>query len=347
MFSLDQYTSAHSGSIIVDRSAQGKVAITGADRLSFLHALLTNDVARLTKGTGTYSAYLTPQGRMISDMRVIETGDRVLLDVEGAVAVPLAERFEKLIFSEDVQVQNLSDELAEIGVHGPSAADAVERATGINAARLENQHDNISATGWGPALAGPITLVRDDSLGLTGFDLYIARADADQVRAKLVDAGAMEASKETAELLRIEAGRPRFGIDMDTETIPLEAGIEDRAISFTKGCYVGQEVIIRVMHRGHGRVARRLVGLVLDGGAAPSRGDAILAGEKEVGEITSAADSPLMSSPIALGYVHRDCTAPGTQLLVRATASPSMTTASPTVVPTFRSARVHQLPFSR
>jgi folate-binding protein YgfZ len=356
MFSLDQYTAAHTGSIIVDRSGQGKVVITGTDRLSFLHALLTNDIARLAKGTGTYSAYLTPQGRMISDMRVIETGDRIVLDVEGAVAAPLAERFDKLIFAEDVQVQNVSDELAEIGVHGPSAADVVERATGISVARLENQYDNIGS------LAGPITLVRDDSLGLRGFDLYVPRQGANHLRAKLADAGAMEASPETAELLRIEAGRPRFGIDMDTETIPLEAGIEDRAISFTKGCYVGQEVIIRVMHRGHGRVARRLVGLLIDDGAVPSRGDVILAGEKGVGEITSAAESPLMGSPIALGYVQRDYATPGMQLLIRATASPPATTASPTVVPTSPGpptrqprwrglsaipARVHQIPFSR
>src|SRR5688572_10937875 len=121
MFSLDQYTSAHRSAVIVDRSTHGTVGLTGADRRSFLHALLTNDIARLTKGTGTYSAYLTPQGRMISDMRVIETGNRLLLDGEAFVAAPLAARLDKLIFSEDAQVQNLSEELTEIGVHGPSA----------------------------------------------------------------------------------------------------------------------------------------------------------------------------------------------------------------------------------
>ena len=100
-------------------------------------------------------------------------------------------------------------------------------------------------------------------LGVPGYDVYVPAGDAEALRAKLIEAGAVTASEETAETLRIEAGRPRFGIDMSTDTIPLEAGIEDRAISFTKGCYVGQEVIIRVMHRGHGRVARRLVSIVL------------------------------------------------------------------------------------
>ena len=309
MFSLDQYRAAHESAIVVDRSSQGKIALAGADRASFLHALLTNDIARLTKGIGAYSAYLTPQGRMISDMRVIETGERIVLDVEGVVAGPLADRFEKLIFSEDVRVENVTADLAEIGVHGPSAASAIQRASGIAVARLEHQYDNLVESG--------ITLVRDDALGVSGFDMYVDRSRAEGLRAKLVEAGVTTADEETVEVLRIEAGRPRFGVDMDTDTIPLEAGIEDRAISFTKGCYVGQEVIIRVLHRGHGRISRKLVGLVLAAGSTPSRGDSILAaGGQRVGEITSVAFSPFVGAPIALGYVHRDHIAPGTELNV-------------------------------
>ena len=135
-------------------------------------------------------------------------------------------------------------------------------------------------------------------------------------RAKLIEAGAVEASEDTAETLRIEAGRPRFGIDMNTDTIPLEAGLENRAISFTKGCYVGQEVIIRVMHRGHGRVARRLVSILLPDGTVPAHGDKIHSGERVVGEITSATASPRFGAPLALGYVQRDHAAAGTELIV-------------------------------
>lgn len=308
MFSLDQYQAARASAVVVDRSAQGKVAFTGADRISFLHALFTNDVAQLKRGTGVYSAYLTPQGRMISDMRVVEIGDRLLLDVEGFVAAPLAERFDKLIFSEDVQVQNLTGDLAELGVHGPTAAQAIERATGVQVSGLASQYDNIAE--------GGLTIVRDDSLGVTGFDIYVERAGAEPLRAKLRSGGAVDASEATAEVLRIEAGRPRFGVDMDTETIPLEAGIENRAISLTKGCYVGQEVIVRVLHRGHGRVARRLVGLLLPDGTAPSKGDAVLSGDKEVGEVTSGSPSPLMGAAIALAYVQRDHTSVGTELTI-------------------------------
>jgi folate-binding protein YgfZ len=336
MFSRDQYDAARTSAVIVDRSAQGKIAFAGSDRGSFLHALLTNDIIGLTPGTGVYAAYLTPQGRMISDMRVIEIGDRMLLDVEAAVAGPLAERFDKLIFSEDVQVRDVSHELAEIGVHGPSASDVIERALGMTAKGLVKQYNNMLKERWGPTPSeGPIIIVRDDSLGLTGFDIYVPRKDAGTTRQCLTGASAVEIDKDTTEVLRLEAGRPRFGVDMDADTIPLEAGIEDRAISFTKGCYVGQEVIIRVLHRGHGRVARRLVGLVI-GGDAPAPGDMIAAGEHAVGTITSAAQSPLMGSPIALGYVHRDYTAPGTELTVRPIRSAAAV-----------SARVHQIPFSR
>jgi folate-binding protein YgfZ len=336
MFSRDQYDAARTSAVMVDRSAQGKIAFAGSDRGSFLHALLTNDIMGLPPGTGVYAAYLTPQGRMISDMRVIEIGDRILLDVDASVAAPLAERFDKLIFSEDVQVRDVSHELTEIGVHGPSASDVIERATGITAKGLVKQYNNIMKDRWGSTpSSGPIIVVRDDSLGLTGFDIYVPWKDAGAVRQSLIGASAVEIGKDTTEVLRLEAGRPRFGADMDADTIPLEAGIEDRAISFTKGCYVGQEVIIRVLHRGHGRVARRLVGLVMIGGEVPAPGDVIAAGENVVGKITSAAQSPLIGSPIALGYVHRDYTAPGTELTVRPLG------------PAAVSARVHQIPFSR
>jgi folate-binding protein YgfZ len=308
MFSLDQYNAARTAAVMIDQPRQGTIALTGADRASFLHSLLTNDIATLTKGTGTYAAYLTPQGRMISDMRVVETGSRMLLGVERDVAGALAERLDKLIFSEDVQVKDVSQDLDVIGVHGPSAAVTIHRATGASVAELTAQYDNL--------VHNSLTLVRDDALAVPGFDVYVPVADADALRAEILEAGAVVAESETYDTLRIEAARPRFGVDMTTETIPLEAGIEDRAISFTKGCYVGQEVIIRVMHRGHGRVARRLVSIVLPSGNVPGHGDAIFIGDRRVGEITSATESPKLGAALALGYVQRDHAAPGHTLTI-------------------------------
>lgn len=307
MFSVDQYNAARSSAALIERSSQGTVALTGADRASFLHALLTNDIATLSKGQGVYAAYLTPQGRMISDMRVVETGSRLLLSVDCGVAASLAERFDRLIFSEDVQVRNASD-IAVLGVHGPSAARMIQHAVGFSVADLLGQYASVTVDS--------LTVVRDDALGVPGFDVYVPAADREAVRTKLVEAGAAEASEETAETLRIEAGRPRFGIDMSTDTIPLEAGLEDRAISFTKGCYVGQEVIVRVMHRGQGRVARRLVSLIITNGSIPARGDRILRGDRVVGEVTSATLSPKLGRPLALGYVKREDADAGTELIV-------------------------------
>ena len=309
MFSVDQYAAAHRSAVIVEPFGAGTLVLTGADRASFLHALVSNDIVSLTAGTGTYSAYLTPQGRMICDMRIIETGDRLLLGVERDIAGPLAARLDALIFSEDVQVRDASEELGVIGVHGPSAAAMVEGATGVSVAALSSQYANVTD--------GARTIVRDDALSVVGFDIYVSSADAPAIRARVAAAGASEASPDTLETLRIEAGRPRFGTDMTTDTIPLEAGIEGRAISFTKGCYVGQEVIVRVLHRGHGRVARRLVTIVIPEGVVPARGDKIFGGaEAIVGEITSAAYSPQVQAPLAFGYVQRDCAAPGTELTV-------------------------------
>src|SRR5687768_13921601 len=166
MFSLEQYAAAHESAVVTE-APRGTIELTGADRRLFLHALLTNDIATLEKGTGAYAAYLTPHGRMISDMRVIETGERMLLDVEAALAAPLAQRFNALIFSEDVQVADISDEVCVVGVHGPRAADVVEAATGMVATDLARQYSNVS---------GPLTVVRDDGLGVPGFDIYVARA---------------------------------------------------------------------------------------------------------------------------------------------------------------------------
>ena len=308
MFSLDEYDAAHRSVVLGDDPSRGTIAVSGPDRKSFLHGLLTQDIAALKQGSGAYAAYLTPQGRMIADMRVIETGERLLLGVERTVAAPLAARLDALIFSEDAQVKDITGEVDEVRVHGPLAAATIERVIGASVEGLSAQYDNLTLNRY--------TIVREDAFGVPGFDVYVPALDAPALRAMLMKAGATHAGHDTLEALRIEAGRPLFGVDMDTDTIPLEAGIEGRAISFTKGCYVGQEVIIRVMHRGHGRVARRLVRLVLTAGAVPRSGDKVFAGEQQVGQITSGTDSPKAGSPLAMAYVHRDHTTPGTALLV-------------------------------
>jgi folate-binding protein YgfZ len=161
-----------------------------------------------------------------------------------------------------------------------------------------------------------VLLAASCELGLPGFDFFIEPAHTGRLLQALAEAGADTLSEEAAEALRIEAGLPRFGADLDTTTIPLEAGIEGRAISFTKGCYPGQEVIVRVVHRGHGRVARRLVGLTVQGDVLPAGGDTLRAGDRDAGRVTSAAWSPSLGVPVALAYAGRDFAEPGTLVQV-------------------------------
>lgn len=333
MFDPDQYRAARARAVTASREDRAVIALEGVDRLSFLHSLLSNDIERLQPGSGCYAAYLTPQGRMISDMSVLNVGDAVLLDVPSASKAKLLSRLDRSLFSEDVRLTDRTDSLAVIGVYGPTAADAFGAEDGCQSIGPEllamDEHDNRRLS-----VAGVELLVaRSDECGVPGFEMYVDRARAAGIGKAMMAAGVLEAGAEVLDVLRIENGRPRWGIDMDEETIPLEAGIEGRAISFTKGCYVGQEVIVRILHRGHGRVARRLVGLNVAADASASRGDAIRSGDKDIGRVTSAAFSPLAGS-IALGYVQRDFVAPGTHLtIVRASPLAAVVADLPFVTP--------------
>ncbi|HYB96548.1 MAG TPA: glycine cleavage T C-terminal barrel domain-containing protein [Vicinamibacterales bacterium] len=265
MFSLESYQAVQAGGGVVRRADRGVLSVAGADRASWLQGLLTNDVAALADGERRYAAYLTPQGRMISDMNVIARGDRMLLDVPRPLAQPLRDRLDGLIFSEDVSVADLSDTWAV----------------------------------W--------TIIRPEDF-LTIIDETLP---SEYQALPAID-------MDTFEVIRIERGEPRFLADMTEDTIPLEAGIEDRAISFTKGCYVGQEIIVRVTHRGGGRVARKLVQWVGDEGAAvvPMPESKIYAFDKEIGRVTSSAFSPRFGRVVGLGYVHRDFTSSGTSVTI-------------------------------
>ena len=293
----------------------GRLLLTGADRRSYLQGLLTNDIEALAPGTGCYAAMLTAQGRMLADMRVFELGDAVLLTLPKTITPAIRDHLERFVFAEDVQVADISESRPAIGVYGPQAADVLARA-GLRGSVPAEPYASTRVT-----IAGADAwLVRSDEVGVAGFDVFVDRGALDAVRDALQRAGALPVTDQDVETARIEAGRPRFGADMDGDTIPLEAGLEDAAISRTKGCYVGQEVIIRVIDRGHGRVARRLVGLAFDPDAVvPAAGAQIASGNRDIGRITSAVWSPALSRPIALGYVHRDFVEPGTPVDVGGT----------------------------
>jgi folate-binding protein YgfZ len=298
----------------------GLIAVSGRDRASYLQGLLTNDVTALAAGQGCYAAYLTAQGRMISDLHVYELGDVILVRTPHATKDVVLAKLDQFIFSEDVQLGDLSDTFASLAIVGPGAAPLLSSVFGSDAAAVSTGplHGNCRVV----LHEQPVIALRVSDTGEPGVELVAPHATVQELGDTLRALGAVDIDSAVAEALRIEAGVPLFGRDMDEDTIPLEAGIEDRAISFTKGCYVGQEVIIRVLHRGHGRVARRLVGMTFDAQQeVPAAGIALLVDAVKVGDVTSSTWSPALAQPIALGYVKRDHTQPDVVLQTAAGVS--------------------------
>jgi len=315
MVSEAAYRAARTRVAWIDRSDRARLFASGADRASYLQGLFTNDIAALGAGRGCYAAYLTPQGRMISDLYVYELGDEILIALPRQARATVFDKLDRFIFTEDVAVRDATDSIAEIAIVGPRAAEVVSRLIDdVSIDRIEALPEHGNLTGSFEGTRAVITRVTDT--GEPGFDVYVERAKAPAIESRLGAAGVISVDPETADAMRIEAGVPLFGRDMDEYTIPLEAGIEERAISFTKGCYVGQEVIVRVLHRGHGRVARKLVGLTIDGDRAPAPGASVHAAGREAGRVTSSTISPALKSPIALAYVQREFVAAGTVLSV-------------------------------
>jgi folate-binding protein YgfZ len=334
MFSLDGYWTLRQHAAAVRRSDRAVITVTGRDRATWLQGLLTNDVLALQEGQSCYAAYLTPQGRMISDMQVIARPDRIWLDVPAPLAASLRARLDGLIFAEDAQVIDESESIAVWGLYGPNSQ-AILKGCLHNVREPETSlqgpegHDRHPQEDRGGNPSGLPRAVPDSSFGVPGFAIY-----ADAHHALRVDLP--EANLETLDVLRIEAGTPKFLVDMTEDTIPLEAGIEDRAISFTKGCYVGQEVIVRVTHRGGGRVAKRLVQWE-DSSHNVTAGARIVSGERDIGWVTGAAFSPARNALVGLGYVHRDFAHAGTSLELAPAEKPrvsvTLTTPRPGATP--------------
>ncbi len=317
MSTMPGYDAARSSAVVVDRSGEGRLRLTGVDRVAWLQGLVTNDVAALQPGEGCYAAYLTPQGRMISDLRILATREALLLDVPTVARATVAARFEQFIITEDVVVEDVTARVARLAVHGPTAAAVVARALDVPVATLafltEHAHVDVEFQD------APVFVAGCQALGGPGFDVYCAAERVTDVAARLFASGAHDITADAWDTLRIEAGLPLFGVDMDSDTIPLEAGLEASAISQTKGCYVGQEVVIRILHRGGGRVVRRLVAWTADAESGedapvPGAGTPVSVDGKDIGRVTSAAWSPTLRRLVGLGYAHRDHTEVGTAL---------------------------------
>jgi folate-binding protein YgfZ len=310
-----QYRTIVSGAGFRNRADRGRLRFTGADRVTFLQALVTNDLIALKPHQGAYAAYLTPQGRMVADLHLFLRPDSIVADVPAALAAGLAAKFDALVFAEDVQVVDASADLAQVSVIGGRAAALVAAATSIDASALEQ------LAVWSQLDIEGGFVVRTDDADIESYDVVLDGARQAAFLSALESAGVVRMSNDVAEAIRVQKGRPAFGTDMNTDTIPLEAGLLERAISTSKGCYVGQEIVIRVLHRGGGRVAKRLVKLALQNAGAADTvapGSTLAADGKDIGAVTSAAPSPDGEGIVALGYVHRDYAEAGRMLVLSA-----------------------------
>jgi folate-binding protein YgfZ len=293
---------------LLDRSERGKLALSGDGAAEFLNGQVTNELMTLRPGEGCYAAFLTHKGKMLGDLRILAVGaeppgasPELLLDTERSALQALFDMIRRFKVGFRVELHKRTLERGLLSLIGPDAA-RVAAAEELGGAEHANAPVEIGDI---PALA-----VRTD----VGVDLFCESGDAERLSRTLRERGAVTVSENAAECLRVERGRPRFGIDLDETVIPQEAGLNDRAVSFTKGCYVGQETVARLHYRG--KPNRHLRGLRLSEPAAP--GEELRLGDRTVGHVASTAVSPRLG-PIALALVRREAE-PGAEVLVGAHA---------------------------
>jgi folate-binding protein YgfZ len=281
-----EYRELREGSGLLERAERAVLEIRGADAADFLHGQVTNDIVALAPGQGCYAAMLNPKGRIIADMRVLRVSpERFVIDIESSAHEAVLRDLRMYKIGRQVEVLDASAERTVLSLIGPRSQEVASAATGL--CPRPEEHSVVDEG---------VVAVRTD----VGVDL-VAEGEAAALREQLLDAGAHPVTVAAAEIVRIETGRPRHGVDMSEENLPAEAGIVDRAVSFTKGCYVGQEPVARMHYKGHPN--RHLRGLRISAPVAP--GAAIFTDGKEVGRVGSAAVSPALG-PIALALVRRE-----------------------------------------
>jgi folate-binding protein YgfZ len=293
---------------IVDRSARGKLALTGSNAIEFLNGQVTNELSSLRGGEGRYAAFLTHKGMMLGDLRVLLVDEpaqppQVLLDTERVALQALFDIIRRFSVGYDVQLHKRTLESSLVSLIGPLSAAVAAQALNLAQDSLPSpEHSHLAADMNG----SPVRLINTQE----GFDVLCAAPDRDAVWQELTRGGAQVVSDEAVEVLRVERGLPRYGLDTDERTIPQEAGLNDRAVSFTKGCYVGQETVARLYYKG--KPNRQLRGLRF---SEPVRSGAELAlAQRAVGRVGSSVLSPTFG-PIGLGLVRREAP-PGSVLTV-------------------------------
>ena len=297
------------GTGLIDFSSRGRIVVSGSEAVMFLNGLITNDMKPLAVNSWMPAAFANVQGRLLAAVRIVHREDGFLIETEESTHEAVMRLIERFTLAGDFKVADVTDETAELTVQGKTAGDIVAKVFGAKAAELERQKSRTFD--FRGAL---VTLMRATHTAEDGFDIFLERDHLPMIRDALADAGARTISEETFETLRIEAGVPRYGVDIDETNVVTETNLDD-AVSFTKGCYVGQEIIVRIKHRGH--VAKKLIGIVLSDANPVSRNAKITSAEgKEIGRVKSSTFSPRLNCAIALAYLKYDYIVPGTAVKI-------------------------------
>jgi folate-binding protein YgfZ len=306
----EEYWAVRNHSGVADLSHLGLLRITGKDRLPFLNGLLTNELLKLNEGTGVRSALLNTKARVLADLYIYAREDDLIVDVGDAAGASVKDILDRFIITEDVQVKDVTSSFVHLTLQGPQATQSSRELLSVSFADLKSlQHKMI----------GPTMIAVRDRTGQSGYDMIIPNDEAEAVWQGFLLKGVTPVGQDALEVLRLEAGYPRYGYDVDENTIILEAGFKD-AISFTKGCYLGQEVVARATHIG--RVNKNLVQFQTDSDHVPVRKAKLQASGREAGYVTSAAFSPGLKAVMGLGYAQRDFAKEGTKLVVESAHGP-------------------------
>jgi folate-binding protein YgfZ len=298
---------------VIDRSDRAYLTASGPDAASFLQRMTSNEVSGLEPGQGRYGLQLDAQGHIVADFYSLRMDDHILLETDWARRGPLRAVLEKHIIAEDAEVSDASERLASLSVEGPQAGRLLKAA--LSQGAIPGSELNHA---WVRLHEAPVLVVRLSETGEEGFRLIFVVEYAQNIWEALAAQQRHVQWKPVGHaalnILRTEAGIPWYGAELNEQTLPPEAGLEQRALSYTKGCYLGQEIVERIRSRGH--VNRKLVGLRLSGDPLPAAGAKLLREGKEAGAITTAVHSPTLGADIALGYVRREHLELGTRLEV-------------------------------
>jgi folate-binding protein YgfZ len=306
---VDEYWTIRKAVGLADLSHLGRLRVTGKDRISFLNGLLTSDVSQLKESGGQRSALLNSKARVLADLHIYTQPDSLLIDTGESPAPHVKEILDRFIITEDVQIHDSTHDLVQMTIQGPQSSRAIKEILGVEAHDLKQlEHRSL----------GPSTIIARDRTGQSGYDIILPALEAEPVWQGFLlnggDIGLNPVGLQALEIFRLEAGYPKYAVDVDENTIVLEAGFKD-ALSFSKGCYLGQEVVARATHIG--RVNKQLVRLEIESKDSVPPRSKLTSDSREAGFITSAAFSPGLDKVASLGYANREFAKEGTRLNVQ------------------------------